>query len=68
MTPASASTGDRFAKKAAIKLIVFHEGRYAIFEAYELVILCGRPVAMPRGVPETITCADILRKYGAALE
>jgi hypothetical protein len=50
------------------KLIVFNEGRYAIFEAYELVILCGRPVAMPRGVPETITCADILHKYGAALE
>ncbi len=50
------------------KLIVFNEGRYAIFEAYELVILCGRPVAMPRGVPENITCVDILRKYGAALE
>jgi len=50
------------------KLIVFTEGRYAIFETYELVILCGRPVAMPRGVPESITITDILRKYGAAQE
>lgn len=50
------------------KLIIFNGGRYAIFEAYELVILCGRAVAMPRGVPETVTRADILRKYGAALE
>jgi hypothetical protein len=50
------------------KLIVFTDGRYAIFEAYELVILCGRPVAMPRGVPEAITRDDILRKYGALLE
>jgi hypothetical protein len=50
------------------KLIVFNQGRYAIFETYELVILCGRPVAMPRGVPETITITDILRKYGAAQE
>jgi hypothetical protein len=50
------------------KVIVFDEGRYAIFEVYELVILCGRTVVRPRGVPENITQADILRKYGAARE
>jgi len=50
------------------KVIVFDEGRYAIFEVYELVILCGRTVVRPRGVPENITPADILRKYGAAQE
>ncbi len=50
------------------KIIVFDEGRYAIFEVYELVILCGRHVARPRGIPESITATDILRKYGALLE
>lgn len=50
------------------KVIVFDEGRYAIFEVYELVILCGRTVVRPRGVPENITIADILRKYGALQE
>ena len=50
------------------KVIVFDEGRYAIFEVYELVILCGRTVVRPRGVPENITQADILRKYAAARE
>lgn len=50
------------------KVIVFDEGRYAIFEVYELVILCGRTVIRPRGVPENITQADILRKYGATQE
>lgn len=50
------------------KLIVFTKDRYAIFEAYELVILCGRPVVMPRGVPEAISRDDILRKYSALLE
>lgn len=50
------------------RLIVFNEGRYAIFETYELVILCGRTVAMPRGIAETITTTDILRKYGAPQE
>ncbi len=29
------------------KLIVFDQGRYAIFDAYELFILCGRNVLMP---------------------
>lgn len=50
------------------KIIVFDEDRYAIFDVYELVILCGRHVARPRGVPENITTTDILRKYGALLE
>jgi Transposase DDE domain. len=36
------------------KFIVFDGERYAIFEAYEIVILCGRNVRSPRGVPEKI--------------
>lgn len=50
------------------KFIVFDKGRYAIFEAYEIVILCGRTVRLPRGVPETIEKKDILNKYGALRE
>jgi len=50
------------------KVIVFDDERYAIFEAYEAIILCGRTVLKPRGVPETITKEDILRKYRAQLE
>lgn len=50
------------------KLIIFDGDRYAIFDAYEVFILCGRNVRMPTGVPETITQEDILRKYGALLE
>ncbi|RPJ18694.1 MAG: hypothetical protein EHM26_09320 [Desulfobacteraceae bacterium] len=50
------------------KLIIFDEGRYAIFDTYEVFILCGRTVRMPTGVPETITKRDILLKYGALLE
>jgi hypothetical protein len=50
------------------KLIIFDEDRYAIFDAYEVFILCGRNVRMPSGVPETITREDILRKYGALRE
>ncbi len=50
------------------KVIVFDENRYAIFEAYELVILLGRRVLRPRGVPESISKEDILRKYGAIRE
>jgi len=50
------------------KLIIFDENRYAIFEAYEVLILCGKNVLKPRGVVETITKEDILRKYGAILE
>ena len=50
------------------KLIVFDEERYAIFEAYELLILLGKKVLKPRGKPETITKEDILKKYGALRE
>ncbi|MBU1683798.1 transposase [Patescibacteria group bacterium] len=50
------------------KLIIFDENRYAIFNVYEVFILCNRNVAKPRGTLETITKEDILRKYGAALE
>jgi hypothetical protein len=50
------------------KLIVFDEDRYAIFETYEIFILCGRKVLKPRGIPETITKEDILHKYNVVLE
>jgi len=50
------------------KLIVFDENRYAIFDTYEVIILCGRTVLMPTGVPQTISKRDILLKYGALLE
>jgi hypothetical protein len=50
------------------KLIIFDQDRYAIFDAYEVFILCGRNVRMPKGIPEKITKEDILRKYGAILE
>jgi len=50
------------------KLIVFHDNRYAIFEAYEVLILSGTRVLQPRGVPEAITKEDILHKYGASME
>jgi hypothetical protein len=50
------------------KLIVFDEDRYAIFDTYEVFILCGRTVLKPTGVPEKISKKDILLKYGALLE
>ena len=50
------------------KLIVFDEDRYAIFDTYEVFILCGRNVQKPQGVPERISKRDILLKYGALLE
>ncbi len=50
------------------KLIIFDQDRYAIFDAYEVFILCGRNVLRPTGVPEKITKEDILRKYDAQLE
>jgi hypothetical protein len=49
-------------------VIVFDGDRYALFQAYEIAILLGRRVLKPRGVPETITQQDILRKYGALRE
>jgi len=50
------------------KLIVFDEDRYAIFDTYEVFILCGRTVQKPQGVIERISKKDILLKYGALLE
>lgn len=50
------------------KLIVFDEYRYAIFDVYEVFILCNRNVTKPRGTVETITKEDILCKYGVLLE
>ncbi len=50
------------------KLIIFDHDRYAIFDAYEVFILCGRNVLRPTGTPEKITAQDILSKYGAQLE
>ena len=50
------------------KLIVFDEDRYAIFDTYEVFILCGRNVQKPQGVIEKISKKDILLKYGALLE
>jgi len=54
---------ERIVVENANKLIVFYENKYAIFEAYELLILAGIKVLKPRGVIETITKKDILRKY-----
>ena len=59
---------ERVREENANHVILFDEDRYALFEAYEVAILLGRRVLKPRGVPETITQEDILRKYGAALE
>ena len=50
------------------KLIIFDQDRYAIFDAYEVFILCGRNVLRPTGTPEKITAHDILKKYGVQLE
>jgi len=50
------------------KLIIFDHDRYAIFDAYEVFILCGRNVLCPTGTPEKITAQDILLKYGVQLE
>ncbi len=50
------------------KLIIFDHDHYAIFDAYEVFILCGRNVLKPTGTPEKITAQDILNKYGAQLK
>ena len=50
------------------KLIVFDEDRYAIFDTYEVFILCGRNVRKPTGVEEAITKRDILVKYDVVLQ
>jgi len=54
---------ERVATENANKLIVFNGNKYAIFEAYEVMILTGTNVLRPRGIVETITKDDILRKY-----
>lgn len=59
---------DLVREENAHHVMVFDGDRYALFEAYEIAILLGRRVLKPRGVPETITPADILRKYGATRE
>ncbi|MCK9364755.1 MAG: hypothetical protein M0P74_14300 [Syntrophales bacterium] len=59
---------DRIRQENGNKFIVFEGGYYAIFDAYEIPILCGRRVLMPRGVPEIIEKKDILKKYGILLE
>jgi hypothetical protein len=50
------------------KLIVFDEDRYAIFDTYEVFILCGRNVRKPTGVPQVVSKRDILLKHKALLE
>jgi hypothetical protein len=50
------------------KLIVFDEDRYAIFDTYEVFILCDTKVLKPTGVEEHISKQDILAKYGVYLE
>ena len=50
------------------RFIIFDEDRYAIFEAYEVIILCGTNVRKPTGVPQVISQKDILLKYGALRE
>ena len=52
----------------ANKCIVFHHARYAIFYLYEILILCGKTVLKPHGVPDKITLEDTLRKHGVLLE
>ena len=52
----------------ANKCIVFHHARYAIFYLYEILILCGKTVLKPHGVPDKITREDILRKHGVLVE
>jgi len=56
---------ERVKQENGNKLIVFDEDRYAIFDTYEVFILCDRNVRKPTGVPETVSKQDILEKYGA---
>lgn len=59
---------ERLRKENGNKLIVFEDERYAIFDTYEVFILCGRNVRKPKGTKERITKEDILAKYTADLE
>lgn len=54
---------ERIRQENGNKLIVFEEDRYAIFDTYEVLILCGRNVRKPKGTKERITKEDILAKY-----
>lgn len=56
---------ERIRRENGNKLIIFEDERYAIFDAYEVFILCGRNVRKPRGIKETVTQEDILAKYRA---
>ena len=56
---------ERIRQENGNKLIVFEEDRYAIFDTYEVLILCGRNVRKPKGTKERITKEDILAKYSA---
>jgi len=58
----------RIRKDNGNKLIVFEDDRYAIFDSYEVLILCGRNVRKPRGTKETVTKKDILAKYAVHIE
>ena len=59
---------EKVKKENGNKLIIFDHDRYAIFDAYEVFILCGRNVLRLTGTPEKITAQDILLKYGVQLE
>lgn len=50
------------------KLIIFDEDRYAIFDTYEVFILCGRNVRKPTGVAEVVSKRDILLKHKVLIE
>jgi len=63
-----ASSAKKSDRTTGNKLIVFDEDRYAIFDTYEVFILCGRNVQKPTEVPEKISKKDILLKYGVLLE
>ena len=59
---------ERIRQENGNKLIVFEDDRYAIFDTYEVFILCGRNVRKPRGTKETVTKEDILAKYAVDIE
>jgi hypothetical protein len=59
---------ERIRKENGNKLIVFEDDRYAIFDTYEVFILCGRNERKPRGTKESVTKEDILAKYAADIE
>ena len=56
---------ERIRQENGNKLIVFEDDCYAVFDTYEVFILCGRNVRKPKGTKEKITKEDILAKYQA---